>query len=138
MGRGSRNASAPRRRPRYTPQSAVSRPGVARAAHPSHWLRSFNAGPIRERTAGSGSQSGDPAVMESPNAAILRRIGSIMVAPAKGESVPDDGQRNGHGSSSSVRPRVGSKRFETIGLPTERLRAPVREVLAGDGKPEIT
>jgi hypothetical protein len=61
-----------------------------------------------------------------------------MVAPAKGESVPDDGQRNGHGSSSSVRPRVGSKRFETIGLPTERLRAPVREVLAGDGQPEIT
>jgi DNA-binding NarL/FixJ family response regulator len=35
--------------------------------------------------------------MESPSAAIFRGIGSIIVEPTKGESVPEDGQRNGHG-----------------------------------------
>jgi hypothetical protein len=29
-----------------------------------------------------------------------------MIAPTKGESVPEDGQRNGHGSSSSLSLRI--------------------------------
>ena len=58
----------------FTPWLRNSKPGCARAAHQCHWLRSSGAS-IVARTAGFGSHSGEPAVIESPRQATIT-IGS--------------------------------------------------------------
>src|SRR5581483_5935089 len=87
--------------------------GSACAAHHCHWLRSSGAG-IRARTAGSGSQSGDPAEIESPTTATtIRCTRRTLLAETRA------------GSADSPRPRVA------FDLPVEA-RVAVGEVLERD------